>query len=73
MTYDLWDLESGNIVNTFGTEREALAVVRTLLELNGLEYAQSLSLGWEADDGRLGIVAEGEALVARATIVRSGV
>ena len=66
MTYDLWDVESGNIVNTFETEREALRVVRTLLDLNGSEYARSLSLGVEDDDGSMRIVAEGDDLAARA-------
>jgi hypothetical protein len=66
MTYDLWDVESGNIVNTFETEREAPSVVRTLLELNGPEYAQLLSLGFEGDDGSMRIVAEGDDLAARA-------
>jgi hypothetical protein len=62
MAYDLWDVESGNIVNTFETEREALSVVRTLLDLNGAEYVQALSLGYEDDDGSMRIVAEGEHL-----------
>jgi len=62
MTYDLWDVESGNIVNTFETERDALVVVRTLLGLNGQEYARALSLGAEDDDGSMRIIAEGEAL-----------
>jgi hypothetical protein len=62
MAYDLWDVESGNIVNTFETERDALAVVRTLLDLNGPEYVQALSLGHEDDDGSMRIVAEGDDL-----------
>lgn len=66
MTYDLWDVESGNIVNTFETEREALDVVRTLLDLNGPEYALALSLGFEGEDGSMRIIAEGDDLAARA-------
>lgn len=66
MTYDLWDVESGNIVNTFETEGEALSVVETLLDLNGHEYARSLSLGFEDDDGSMRIVAEGDDLATRA-------
>ncbi len=66
MIYDLWDVESGNIVNTYETERDARTVVRQLLELNGRQYAQALSLGFENDDGSMGIVAEGEQLLARA-------
>ena len=66
MAYDLWDVESGNIVNTFDTEREALSVVRTLLSLNGQGYAGALSLGYEDDDGSMRIVAEGDELATRA-------
>ena len=66
MTYDLWDVESGNIVNTFETEREALGVVRTLLDLNGPEYARCLSLGAEGDDGSMQIIAEGDDLATLA-------
>ena len=63
MAYDLWDVESGNIVNTFETEAEALAVVRTLLDLNGPAYVQALSLGHEDDDdGTMRIIAEGDDL-----------
>jgi hypothetical protein len=72
MTYDLWDVESGNIVNTFETEHEALPVVRTLLDLNGPEHAQSLSLGCEGDDGSMRIVAEGGDLAARAAMASTG-
>ena len=64
MAYDLWDVDSGNIVNTFETEQEALAVVRTLLDVNGPEYVQALSLGYEGDDGSMRIVAEGDRLAS---------
>jgi hypothetical protein len=69
MVCDLWHVESGNIVNTYATEREALSVVRSLLELNGLQYARTLSLGYEADDGSMGIIAEGDELLARAATI----
>jgi hypothetical protein len=64
MAYDLWDVESGNIINTFDTEPDALAVVRTLLDLNGPAYVQALSLGHEAADGSMRIIAEGDDLAA---------
>lgn len=64
MAYDLWDVESGNIVNTFETERGALSVVRMLLDLNGQEYVQALSLGYEDDEGSMRIVAEGDHLAS---------
>jgi hypothetical protein len=73
MTYDLWDVESGNIVNTFETEGAALAVVRTLLDLNGPEYVHALSLGCEDDDGSISVVAEGDELAARAATISTTV
>ena len=66
MAYDLWDVESGNIVTTFETEREALKVVSMLLTLNGPGYAGALSLGYEGEDGSMYIVAEGSELAKRA-------
>ena len=38
MFYELWDVRSGNIINTYDTEAEALDVVRQLVALNGLDY-----------------------------------
>ena len=66
MIYDLWDTSSGNIINTYETEAQALAMVRGLVEANGAAFAKALSLGYEADDGSIGIIAEGRELEARA-------
>ncbi len=45
MLYDLWDVESGNRIKSFGSEPEALELVRKLLELNGPDYLDDLALG----------------------------
>jgi hypothetical protein len=66
MIYDLWDVESGNIINTYETEASALAVVRDLVAANGEGIIEALSLGYEADDGSGGLVAEGRGLWVRA-------
>ena len=66
MIYDLWDTSSGNIINTYETEAQALAMVRDLVEVNGVAFADVLSLGFEGEDGSVGIVAEGRDLEARA-------
>ncbi len=66
MIYDLWDTSSGNIINTYETEGQALAMVRELIEANGATIADALSLGYEGDDGSMGIVAEGRDLEQRA-------
>ncbi len=66
MFYELWDIESGNIVNTYDTKEEALTVVRGLLALNGPEYADALSLSFEDNDEESTLVAEGPDLAQRA-------
>ena len=66
MFYELWHDESGNIVNTYDTEDEALVVVRDLLALNGAEFARSLSLCFEDDDEEVTLIAKGPALLSLA-------
>ena len=66
MIYDLWDTPSGNIINTYETEAQALAMVRDLIEANGEDFADALSLGYETDDGSVGIIADGRDLEVRA-------
>ena len=65
MYYELWDLETGNIINTYGTEQAALAVVCELIDSNGPEYAEALALGRTDARGK-SVVAEGRELVGRA-------
>jgi hypothetical protein len=66
MFYDLWDLESGNIIGDFDSEAEALTVVHDLLEVNGPSFAGTLSLGCTEDDGSFRIVAQGRPLAVMA-------
>jgi hypothetical protein len=59
--YELWDVDTGNIVGTFASEAEALAEVRGLLAVNGSGYAGDLSLARKhAEGGEL--IAEGDDL-----------
>jgi len=61
--YELWDLQSGNLIDTFLTEAEALAWVRRSLKDDGPGYAQGLAmLSLEAGGERL-LTAQGGALV----------
>ena len=66
MFYEFWHLGSGNIINTYNTEAEALSVVRGLLEVNTSSMADELSLGCNEDDGSFRIVAEGRPLAVMA-------
>jgi hypothetical protein len=59
--YELWDVDSGNIVGTYTSEAEALAEVRGLLAINGPAYTIDLSLGRRQEDGGE-LVAEGAEL-----------
>lgn len=66
MFYELWDVESGNIINTYDTEARALEVVRGLLGANPPALAGDLALGWRDEKGDGSLIAEGAALAARA-------
>lgn len=68
MTYDLWDLETGNIINTYASGAEALADVRELIAESGTRYADALSLGFLTERGGRGVIASGAALAARAGV-----
>jgi hypothetical protein len=66
MIYELWDTCSGNVIGTFSTKEEALAIVRGTVELHGEAFAEPLLLGQEDKAGRSRPIAEGKALVALA-------
>jgi len=66
MFYELWDVRSGNIINTYDSEDQALAVVRGLVAANGPEYTRSLLLAVEDDDEETTLVAKGVELAQRA-------
>jgi hypothetical protein len=66
MYYELWDLESGNMIGDYDTEAEALIVVRDIVDANTPSFADLLSLGCTADDGSFRIVAQGRPLAVMA-------
>ena len=72
MQCGLWDIRSGNIINTYDSESEALSVVRGLVELNGHEYARVLSLTLEDDDETI-LVAKGTTHAQRAQELKDAV
>jgi hypothetical protein len=67
MKYDLWDIESGNMIALYATQAEALEDVRDLLVQNSTAYARSLSLGGLGEAGRRWVIAAGDELLALAT------
>lgn len=45
MAFELWDVETNKYLGRFEDERDALVLVRTLVEQYGPEYADRLDLG----------------------------
>ncbi|MFN8636528.1 MAG: hypothetical protein U0893_21990 [Chloroflexota bacterium] len=68
MAYEIWEMQTGNLVASFRREREALALVRDALEAHGDTYVRSLALVREDEDGSTITVAESCALIERARV-----
>jgi hypothetical protein len=67
MIFELWDVESGNLVNAWESETEALAEVRAWVDAYGPAPVQAWVLLRDDDPDRdLVVVAEGAALIERA-------
>jgi hypothetical protein len=66
MIYELWDTGSRNVIGTFATREEALAIVRDTIAFSGVAVAESLLLGQEDKAGRSRLTAEGKALISLA-------
>lgn len=66
MTYELWDTETGNLVEAFEDEATALYAARELIALNPEVYPALLTLLSVGEGGDLDTVASGDALGALA-------
>jgi hypothetical protein len=69
MSYELWDTETGNLVEAFEDERSALAATRELIAVNVGVYPAMLTLLAVNDRGDLSTVAAGDDLRALAASV----
>jgi hypothetical protein len=72
MSYELWDTETGNMVETFEDEPSALRAARELIALNAEVYPEMLTLLAVDERGELATVAAGDALGALAASVADG-
>ena len=61
--YELWNVESGNVLATFLDESAALNAVAEAVKRNGASYGDILALGRESSRGASKIVASGSQLV----------
>jgi hypothetical protein len=50
-TFELWDLETGNLIETFMSEEAALRAVREYVDLEVLAYLDSLVVRPIREDG----------------------
>ena len=68
MHHQLWDVESGNLLDDFETLDAAVAVIRQLVALNGDDALDDAVLVRVNDDGRTFEVASGRALVSLTSV-----
>lgn len=64
--YELYNTRTRNLVGSYGSEGEALQVVRASESVNGPAYAERLMLTIEDEGGRTRQIASGRELVKRA-------
>jgi hypothetical protein len=65
--YDVYDRETGNLVDSFPTQQQALAMVRRVIEASGKDAVASWVVGPNDHDGE---VSSGKALIDRAMAAR---
>ena len=66
MAFELWDIETANLVGDYPTEEAALDVVRTSIREHGPEAVAALALAYEDDAGETRPIVAGAALMERA-------
>jgi hypothetical protein len=66
MNYELWDTETGNMIDCYDHEDDALALVRAGTIQFGVSYAETLALLREDETGNLTQIAAGIELAERA-------
>jgi hypothetical protein len=65
-TFELWDMETGNLVSDYLTEGAALAFVREIIEASGPGAVMTWQLARGVDDIDTEPIARGSDLVSRA-------
>jgi hypothetical protein len=71
MAYELWETSTGNLIGSYATEQDALALIRRAIEAHGVAYADTIVLGFENQRGRSKVLAAGAALAERALSAKS--
>lgn len=68
MAYEIWEMQTGNLVASFSRERDALALVRDAVAAHGEAYVETLALVHEDGAGSPTTVATSHELLERASI-----
>lgn len=66
MAFELWDIESANLIGRYDSEARALAVVRGSLSRDRNDAVRAWELIRDVPEGAMETLASGEALVCRA-------
>lgn len=66
MSYLLWDTDSGNVIDSFTSESDALAEVRLTVKELGHAFAVTLALSGRDSSSLRFVVAAGQELIDRA-------
>jgi hypothetical protein len=69
--FELWDMDTRNLVGTYETQEAALDIVRKTVRRHGHKHAESLALGTEDSRGNVRPIAAGQVLtdLASAAVV----
>jgi hypothetical protein len=68
MHYDVWDTDINKYLGRFTEDADVFAMVRTLIDHYGPEYAESLSIGRVSGDGTILPPITGDELLKRVGI-----
>lgn len=63
MNFEIWDIRSGNVLGSWGSQAEALRLVRELFDTHGTTAIRELVLAREDDTGETVTLAEGTELL----------
>jgi hypothetical protein len=69
VAYEVWEIQSGNLVASFRLEEEAMGLVRDAAAAHGEEYVRHLAVVCEDVDGTSATVAAADELLKRVRVV----
>jgi hypothetical protein len=68
MAYEIWEMQTGNLVASFSHEQDALALVRDVVAAHGATYVGTLALVYEDEAGESTALAMSQELLELARV-----